>query len=124
MKPSETLMAAIAAIPDEQLRQGIADQYYEDLSSYKESELRQLVFDIWVTDGCEPPLSQQTPEKVRSLVLRMLDFFMDTEDADELSDEQLLADFDQHVYGELASGLVEGETALEAALEDLATTFS
>jgi len=93
MTPREAVRAELEALSAEQLREYRANEYAESLADYTAKELRQLVYDIWTTDGCKP-LARVTKIEVIAEILS--DVGAEATD-DELS--LFLAEIRSHTIG-------------------------
>jgi hypothetical protein len=85
--------AELDALSVEQLREYRANEYSESLADYSEQELRELVYDIWTTDGYRP-LARMTKNEIIAEILSDID--------EEATDDELsssLEDIRKHTVG-------------------------
>jgi hypothetical protein len=72
MTTRKIVSAQLEALSVERLREYRANEYAESLADYSAEELRQLVYDIWTTDGCKP-LAQKTKGEVLAEIMSDID---------------------------------------------------
>jgi hypothetical protein len=72
MTTRKAVRAELEAMSVEQLREYRANEYTESLTEYSAKELRELVYDIWTTDGCRP-LAQMTKSEVIAEIMSDID---------------------------------------------------
>jgi hypothetical protein len=89
----KAVKAELDALSVEQLREYRANEYSESLADYSEQELRELVYDIWTTDGYRP-LARMTKNEIVAEILSDID--------EEATDDELssfLEDIRKHTVG-------------------------
>jgi hypothetical protein len=64
--------AELEALNIDQLREYRANEYAELLDDYSEKELRELVYDIWTTDGYKP-LARMTKSEIVAEIMSDID---------------------------------------------------
>ena len=72
MTTRNAVRAELEALSIDQLREYRANEYAELLDDYSEKELRELVYDIWTTDGYKP-LARMTKNEIIAEIMSDID---------------------------------------------------